>query len=282
MLPQPAQRRLRTWRKRVRGAWARRFHAFGPDDLGSALARLGVRHGDCLLVHSSLERFEGFTGTPSDVLEALQTAVGTEGTLLMPTLPFTGMAVDYASRQPLFDVERTPSKMGLLTELFRRSPGVLRSTHPTHSVAARGPAAAELLAAHHQARTPCGRGSPFARLHDRNGRILFLGAAFGSMTFFHYVEEVMESGSLPSPFTREEFLLRTRDRGGAVLECRTRLFDPARSRRRNLRPLSLALRERGAWREGVVGGVPLILVEARAVLEAARDLTARGQSCYER
>ncbi|NJS39886.1 MAG: AAC(3) family N-acetyltransferase [Rhodobacteraceae bacterium] len=59
-----------------------------------------------------------------------------------------------------FDAKRTPSEMGLLTELFRRAPGAKRSLHPTHSVTALGPLAEQLTATHHQATTPSGRGTP--------------------------------------------------------------------------------------------------------------------------
>jgi len=39
---------------------------------------------------------------------------------MMPTIPFRGTAVEYALGDPVFDVRQTVSRMGLLTELFRR------------------------------------------------------------------------------------------------------------------------------------------------------------------
>ena len=57
---------------------------------GAALSALGLRPGQVVMVHSSFDRFAGFTGKPSEVIQALEDAVGPEGTLLMPTLPFTG------------------------------------------------------------------------------------------------------------------------------------------------------------------------------------------------
>ena len=85
-------------------------------------------------------------------------ATRASGTVLMPTLPFGGVAIDYARKNPVFDVRRTPSQTGLLTEIFRRSAGVLRSVHPTHPVAVAGHGAVEMVEGHHLAATPCGRG----------------------------------------------------------------------------------------------------------------------------
>src|SRR5881397_1311983 len=42
----------------------------------------------------------------------------------------------YVQKNPKFDLRRTPSKVGPLTEVFRPLPSVVRSLHPTHPVAA--------------------------------------------------------------------------------------------------------------------------------------------------
>jgi aminoglycoside 3-N-acetyltransferase len=232
-------------------------------------------------VHSSFDRFAGFSGKPSDVIRVLQETVGIQGTLLMPTLPFTGTAVDYVSSSPVFDVRRTPSQMGMLTELFRRSPGVVRSVHPTHPVAAWGARGVDMLANHHLARTPCGEGSPFARLLENDGRLLYLGVGIESMTFFHCVEEALEQYMPSSPFTKEEFTLQSQDENGAVLVSRTRLFDPGVSRRRNLRRLIPVLKEQGAWSETRLGELDIVFLKTRDVMAACRRLAAQGVFCYD-
>ncbi|HIJ83340.1 MAG TPA: AAC(3) family N-acetyltransferase, partial [Magnetococcales bacterium] len=142
----------------------RRFQSFGVGELADFLARLGVGSGRVVMVHCSWDGFEGFSGTPRDLIEILQRAVGREGTLLMPTLPFTGLARDWAESGQVFDVRRTPSQMGLVTELFRRSRGVVRSLHPTHPVAAWGALAETMTRDHYRCQTPCGAGSPYARM----------------------------------------------------------------------------------------------------------------------
>src|SRR6516164_576404 len=164
--------------------WHCKFHAFSPPDLTKALASLGVTTGDVVLVHAAYNEFIGFTGRPSDVLTSLQSAVSKSGTLLMPSMPFTGSAVDYVRSGQMFDVRRTPSQMGLVTEVFRRSSGTIRSLHPTHPVLAGGPKADELLRDHPLATTPCGQHSPYAKLADANAKIVLLGTGIGSMTYY--------------------------------------------------------------------------------------------------
>ena len=279
-LPKKTKERLKGWRKRLWLAYVRRWRAFGADDLLAGLRALGIRPGQVVMVHSSYDQFAGFVGKPSDIIRVLQEAVGPEGTLLMPTLPFTGTAVEYTSRGNVFDVARTPSQMGLLTELFRRSPEVVRSVHPTHAVAAWGSRAAEMVANHHLARTPCGKGSPFARLLEHDGRILLLGVDIESMTFYHYVEEVIESGMPASPFTAAEFTLRSRDRTGTIVVSKTRLFDPEMSRRRDLTRLVAPLRRDGAWAEGRLGELHFTLLDAARVLATCRRLADQGVYCY--
>ena len=274
------KRILKSNHNHARRWWHRRFHAFSPLDLTNALVSLGLTSGDVAFVHIAYNEFIGFSGRPSDVLTSLQSAVSKSGTLLMPSMPFTGSAVDYVRSGQMFDVRRTPSQMGLVTEVFRRSSGTIRSLHPTHPVLAGGPKADELLRGHPLATTPCGQHSPYAKLADANAKIVLLGTGIGSMTYYHHLEEQLE-GLLPkSPFTKETFDLAFRGYDGETLHVRTRLYDQALSARRRLGSIEHELRKRGTWRERSVGRVSIVVLEARAVSEAVRAMTERGSYCY--
>jgi aminoglycoside 3-N-acetyltransferase len=234
-----------------------------------------------VLAHSAYDRFLGFTGKPLDAIRVMQEAVGRQGILAMPTLPFSGTAVGWVESKKVFDVRRTPSQVGLLTELFRRMPDVMRSLHPTHPVAAWGDRAAEFIAGHHATATPCGAGSPYAKLEQWNGKILLLGTGIGVLTFFHRVEEDIEDLMPFSPFTAEIYVINSRDAQGATVETRNRLFDPAVSRRRDLSFLVPGLKSGGGWRETRVGGLGAITVEARRVSAVCRAMAERGEFAYE-
>ena len=264
-------------RRRMREAelrWARWRWGLRGEDVAPFLARLGVREGDVLCVHSSFDALASFEGaSPLAVVRMLQRTVGQRGTLIMPTLPFEGSAIEYAAGDPVFDVRQTPSRMGLLSELFRRMPGVRRSLHPTHSAAVWGARAEAMTADHHRAETPCGRPSPYAGLLDHEGRILFLGVDVSAMTFFHTAEELLEARMPFAPFTHEVYRLRSRDADGTLVETRTRLFAPAvaAARERFEAALEPRMRRRGTWHEGRLGPLRAVLLEARDVLAALRE-----------
>src|SRR5574338_979593 len=99
------------------------------DDLVAGFRLLGVAPGDTLLVHSSYKSFGPVEGGPQTVVNALEEALGPEGTLIMPTFNF-----DFNKGQP-WDVRSTPSQMGVLTELVRKDPRAKRVFHPIYSFA---------------------------------------------------------------------------------------------------------------------------------------------------
>lgn len=273
--------RMRGWRKVVSSKWQRLWYGFGPDDLLAALRRVGIRVGDVVLVHSSIDRFGAFQGSALDILVTLRRAVGDSGTLLMPTIPFTGTAVDYVRSGQVFDVRRTPSRVGLLTELFRRSDGVTRSVHPTHPVAAWGALANELLEGHAYSETPCGRDSPYDRLVDHGGKIVLLGVGIDTFTFFHAIEARLQDQMPFSPFTQEAFEVKCRTKDGGEVKVRTHLFEPSVSRRRNIGKLVPELKAIGAWNEARAGNLSVISIPAAESIEAAQRLAARGIYCYD-
>jgi hypothetical protein len=67
-----------------------------------------------------------------------------------------------------------------------------------------------------------------------------------------------------------------------MLVSKTRLFDPALSRRRDLIKLGPVLRQRGAWAQTRLGELDVVLLETRDVLAACRQLAAQGVYCYDR
>ena len=152
------------------------------------LRALGIRENGVLLVHSSLRSLGQVEGGVEAVIHALLDVLGAGGTLLLPALSYETVSV----ANPYFDVLKTPSCVGVLTEYFRKREGTQRSIHPTHSVCAVGTMAAELLAGHENDRSPCGENSPFHKLPRYNGQVLFLGCSLRPNTSMHAIEELSE------------------------------------------------------------------------------------------
>ncbi|MBN1217931.1 MAG: AAC(3) family N-acetyltransferase [Anaerolineae bacterium] len=159
------------------------------------LRAIGVRSGGVLLVHSSLSAMGYVAGGPETVIQGLLRAVGSKGTLLLPALSYEHVTV----RSPLFDVQRTPSNVGAISEYFRTRPGTRRSVHPTHSVCGVGRLTAELLQNHHLDATPCGPYSPFHLLPKFRGQIMMLGCGLRPNTSMHAIEELIEPSYLLTP-----------------------------------------------------------------------------------
>jgi aminoglycoside 3-N-acetyltransferase len=79
--------------------------------------------------------------------------------------------------------------MGVIPELFRTWPGVLRSAHPYLSFAAYGPQAAYLTADHLNLEMPLGDDSPVGRLYELDGYVLLLGVGHDNNTSLHLAEQ---------------------------------------------------------------------------------------------
>lgn len=159
------------------------------DQLKRDLISLGICPGDTVLVHSSFKSMGELEGGAGGFFKAFTELLGEDGTLILPTLSF-----DYVTRQnPIFDIEKTPSCVGYLSEYFRTNvSGVVRSLHPTHSCAAYGKLADYIIKDHELDITPVGPNSPFAKLPNVNGKILMLGCSTNSNTSMHGVEETAE------------------------------------------------------------------------------------------
>ena len=168
------------------------------------LRRLGVEPGATVMVHASLRSLglarTGFGEGGADlILDALEAAVGGDGTLLM--LLGTDYPQDWVNLRPVeeraallagsepFDHLAAPAhhEVGWLAETFRRRPGTIVSDHPSGRFGARG-ARAEALLADQPWHDYYGPGSPLQKLCDWGGRILRLGANPDTVTALHYAE----------------------------------------------------------------------------------------------
>jgi len=153
------------------------------ESLTSAFRDLGVQADDTLLVHSSYKSLGPVDGGPPTVIAALLAALGSAGTLIMPTFNF-----DFNKGAP-WDVRSTPSQMGVLTELVRKDPRARRVFHPFYSFAVIGRHAGMLGSLRYKSSYE--RNSVFGKLRDLDGKIMVIGLSYNnSMTFFHHIEQM--------------------------------------------------------------------------------------------
>ncbi|WP_211750221.1 AAC(3) family N-acetyltransferase [Paenibacillus sp. Marseille-Q4541] len=157
------------------------------ESLMKQLEELDIDSKGTLLVHSSMKSMGQVEGGADTVLDAF-TEYMKDGLLVLPTHTWSYIKAD----NPKFYVDRSPCCVGILPELFRNRPGVVRSLHPTHSVAALGRDSIEFTHDDHHFDTPCARGSSWGKLLDREATILLVGVDLKRNTFIHGVEEWMD------------------------------------------------------------------------------------------
>ena len=83
------------------------------------LRDLELSTGDIVCVHSSFSSLGYVEGGPGTFIEALEEVVGASGTIMMPAFSMTGSMLSYLESGEVFDVSKTPSKVGVVTETFR-------------------------------------------------------------------------------------------------------------------------------------------------------------------
>ena len=287
ILPAPAIAALRRGKKRARGLRYQLRKRTGcavvtSSHLVEGLRAVGVRSGDGVFAHVSLSAFGEVEGGPDTVVDALVEAVGPEGIVAMPSFPLIGGTAEYLATNPIFDVRRTPSRMGAVTECFRLRPGVARSLHPTHSVAALGPGADELVAHHERAATPFGGGTPYERMIERGFVQLWLGLGLRIFTLYHAYECLRPGGYPIAVFLERPVRARCIDSEGNELTVETLVHDPAVGARKDSRRVAMhdALVDAGVLHEATVGRGPVLAARMPELFAALEEILQRGITIY--
>lgn len=154
------------------------------------LSDVGIKKGDTLLVHSSLSKIGNVHDGPNTIIETLVEQVGNTGNVVMPAFSYIdSMLHTTQERNYVFDPLSTTSKVGIISEEFRKWPNVKRSIHPTHSVCAYGPLATLITEGHLNAITNFGIGTPFHRIRELKGKIVGIGINIGPVTIYHSAED---------------------------------------------------------------------------------------------
>jgi aminoglycoside 3-N-acetyltransferase len=176
-----------------------------------ALQSCGTFQADLLFVHSSLSACGLIDGGPATVISALRSWISDRAALAVPT--HTWSYPDHTGVAPVFDYKSTPSVVGTITNYYWRQPDIVRSLHPSHSMACSGAEAETLLANHEFCETPCGAGTPYQRIAEGNSSVLMFGATLDSYTLFHTAEDAAE---VPYLYYPEQVTLRTKEKDGSV------------------------------------------------------------------
>lgn len=155
-------------------------------DFAKALKKAGVKLGDTICVQSQLYSFGRSLLKKEDFLSAiisvLKYVIGAEGTLLMPAFSYS------FCKGEDYNIQNTPSDVGILTEYFRKMPDVYRTEHPIFSFSICGKRTEEFLSL---PVSSFNEESVYGHMILGNDKLVFLGAPVG-YTFYYAAEEYVQ------------------------------------------------------------------------------------------
>ena len=247
--------------------------------LFAQLEQAGIRHGDTVLIHSSMKSFgyyeSGIEGLIDDLTEYFS-----DGLLLIPA--HTWATVN--KKNPVFDVASTVPCTGLLSRAAVKAAAEgkgVRSFHPTHSVVAFGKKAAEFISGEETISSPTPKNGCYGKLIDKNAVILLVGVNNNSNTFFHCLEEIAgvpcRLSSKTTPFIDYDAKTDTKTpHPMTIIGCP---YDKDVSK--HFSELDDILIRAGAQKTCVIGDAPTVLVRAgdasKVLLPIMRSAAERGE-----
>ncbi|MCF7982633.1 MAG: AAC(3) family N-acetyltransferase, partial [Pseudomonadales bacterium] len=251
-------------------------------ELAVFLKKTGVKKGDTLAVHSSWLAGNGFDGSPLDFINVLKSVITEDGLLVMMSMPYHNQSsAEFIRSGGQMKVNRSPSKMGLLSEVFRRGRDTERSLSPTHPVLAWGKEAKAFVADHINCLEPFGKGSPFEKMLDRNAAIIAVDTPFSTVTFTHFLEDCI-SDKLPFSLYENEPLMGKviNEMGEEVVVPVRVLSNEANIRRRENRLVEFFDRE-GVLKYSKLGATRFIYLQCAQAYSAINKMYDQQLSMFD-
>ena len=283
LLPERVADTLIRARKRLRRARIDRLPRLEKEDFKRILVEdLGLMPGQVVYLHTSVDRLNlGFQFY--QILPLVREVIGPQGTIVLPTYPNRGSmsSLEYLERGKVFDVKRTPAYTGLLNEFARRQQGAVRSLHPTKSVCAIGPLAAELTREHHLSPYPYDARSPYYKLIDYNAKIVGLGVGSEYLSFVYVIDDALKENPPVRTYDPRIFSARCIDETGMEVvvetyghDMRQVVHDIPRFIKQHVPPEAcLDLR---------INGMKFFRADAARLFESMMSLAKKGITVYDR
>jgi aminoglycoside 3-N-acetyltransferase len=240
---------------------------------------LGLGKGDTVFVHSSIDQLN--LGFPFyRVLPLMEDLVGAGGTLLFPTYPRLS-SYEFLIRGEVFDIKKTPSYTGILSEVARRQANAVRSLHPTKSVCAIGAAAEELTCDHQKSPYPYDRCSPYYRITDFGGKIVGLGVSTANLSFVHCVDDALKDDFPVRPYHAQLFAATCINGAGDKVTVETYAHD-LKKMNHNIPRFMKTYVSSDACVDLNLNGMKFFRADARRLFDEMSGLAATGKTIYPR
>lgn len=246
---------------------------YNKEQLKACLKEMGLSPSDSIMVHSSMKSIGAVEGGADTVIDAFLEYFS-DGLLMTPAHTWTQMSEEHS----LFDPAAEPACVGIIPNLFLQRPGVVRSLHPTHSIAAYGSAAAAYVQGEEACRTPCPPGGCWDRLRSIHAKILLIGVTHARNTYIHSIEEVL---GVPERFTSAPTLFSLKMPDGSIQPAPMyRHYNPHTAHiSESFDKLSEAFLECGAARAVSFGDAACLLCEADKLFEVTARVLSHEPNC---
>jgi aminoglycoside 3-N-acetyltransferase len=251
------------------------------DDFSNLLSgELGLETGDVVYVHSGMDGLN--LGFPFyRILFLIQKVIGAGGTVVFPTYPnHLISSYEYLLEKKVFDVRRTPSYTGILTEFARRQRQAVRSLHPTKSVCAIGPAARELTASHHLSPYPYDTNSPYYKLIAHRGKIVGLGVTTNYISFGYCVDDALKEKFPVKVYHERIFDAPCINYEGETVMASTYAHDMSKVVHGDVRNFMKAHVSTEACEDLVIKGMKFFRASAARLFPEMLSLAERGITAY--
>jgi aminoglycoside N3'-acetyltransferase/acyl carrier protein len=266
---------------KAKSSFTKRFLSYRPSQLEEKLREIGLTEADTVYMHSAFNAVNGFSGGPQQIIDCILNVIGGAGNLLMVSMAYTGFTDDYLKENKTFDVIKTESSMGIITEIFRRTKGVVRSLNAAHPILAFGPNANWIISDHDRTRYSCGKGSPFEKILKLDAKALFFDVPFWTMTFFHYLEDKFKDRSPVKLYDDEPLESTVIDSKGNEIRVKTYVFSKEARETRSARHIERKLKKNNLLKTDTIGNTKLTLVNLRDVVGVAQELVNAGIHFYK-
>lgn len=254
-------------------------------ELRQQLQESGIDPHRDIFIHSAFSKIHTDCRA-EDIIDLFIEYMDPKSNILMPAFPRASTMYEWMSDPRPFDVQRSPSAMGILTEIFRRRPDVHRSLHPTHTVCVRGPNSEYYVADHHKEPLAAGPLSPFARFHERNGQMVCIGVGVRNITANQVTNDTFKAlpfeTLLPGPMTK------TVINHGVETQVATLVVNPLTSPWRidnfmpKLREFGKHYRDNGCLCSVPFGNTDISILDLRKVIALQIKLAKKGITIYHR
>ena len=239
------------------------------------LKNMGLTGTEAIMIHSSMKTIGEVEGGVDAVVDAFMEFFK-EGLLMLPTHTWAQMSKEYST----FDPATEPACVGILPNVFRGREGVVRSLHPTHSIAAYGKDASEYIKGEENATTPCPPGGCWDRLREVNGKILLLGVTHGRNTFIHSVDEALGvKDRLTDAPTLMHIVMPDGSRKDVNMYRHYNRVLGSGSFSDHFDKLKQAFYDLGAAKEAKFGDADCILCDAKGIYEVCKKIFAIEETC---